>query len=59
MYSAQQERAFVDLAWPPKLTRSASKGRVPKVVLLEQLYHLYVVVLEWFFNSAALAGAAG
>jgi len=27
--------------------------RVPKVVLLEQLYHLYVVVLEWFFNSAA------
>ena len=26
MYSAQQEWAFVDLAWPPKLTRSASKG---------------------------------
>ncbi len=27
MYSDQQERAFVDLAWQPKLTRSASKGR--------------------------------
>ena len=27
MYLAQQDWAFVDLAWQPKLTRSASKGR--------------------------------
>ena len=27
MYPAQQERAFFDLAWHPKLTRRASKGR--------------------------------
>ena len=33
--------------------------RVPKVVLLEQIYHLYVVVLECLFTRAALARAAG
>jgi len=32
---------------------------VPKVVLLEQLYDLYVFVLEWLFTRATLAGAAG
>ena len=32
---------------------------VPKVVLLEQLYDLYVFMLEWLFTCAALAGAAG
>ena len=32
---------------------------VPKVVLLEHLYLLYVFVLEWLFTRAALARAAG
>ena len=31
---------------------------VPKVVLLEQFYNMYMVMLEWLFIRAALARAA-